>query len=178
VPQTTQPNMTYGHGPILSQAAVTNTCILTGNPPRSLIHHSVRQAQYSGGSAFRTQTGLLLPGYYAQSRSNGSRPRCLLCVTQGSTCAFAESILRTAGCSTGLFTSPHLVDIRERFRLGGCECAPVLTNARGARNMLPALSLEGTGADRSESNIERPDVLSWSSWPGTASFPSPFRGPN
>jgi hypothetical protein len=38
---------------------------------------------------------------------------------QGSTSAFAESILRTAGCYTGLFTSPHLVDIRERFRLRG-----------------------------------------------------------
>ena len=39
---------------------------------------------------------------------------------KGSTCAFAESILREAGCYTGLFTSPHLVDIRERFRLNGC----------------------------------------------------------
>jgi len=38
---------------------------------------------------------------------------------KGSTCAFAESILREAGCSTGLFTSPHLVDIRERFRING-----------------------------------------------------------
>eukprot|EP00959_Pyramimonas_sp_CCMP1952_P327588 6857908-Pyramimonas_sp.AAC.1 len=38
---------------------------------------------------------------------------------QGSTCAFVESIMRTAGCSTGLFTSPHLVDIRERFRFNG-----------------------------------------------------------
>jgi len=38
---------------------------------------------------------------------------------QGSTSAFAESILRKGGCYTGLFTSPHLVDIRERFRLRG-----------------------------------------------------------
>jgi hypothetical protein len=38
---------------------------------------------------------------------------------KGSTSAFAESILRTGGCYTGLFTSPHLVDIRERFRLRG-----------------------------------------------------------
>jgi folylpolyglutamate synthase len=38
---------------------------------------------------------------------------------KGSTCAFAESILRSCGRRTGLFTSPHLVDIRERFRLDG-----------------------------------------------------------
>lgn len=38
---------------------------------------------------------------------------------KGSTCAFAESILRTCRHRTGLFTSPHLVDVRERFRLDG-----------------------------------------------------------
>lgn len=59
---------------------------------------------------------------------------------KGSTCAFVESILRGHGLRTGphaavaaapplphfappgLFTSPHLVHVRERFRLGG---APV-----------------------------------------------------
>merc|ERR1711865_1370917 len=38
---------------------------------------------------------------------------------KGSTCAFTESILREHGLRTGLFTSPHLVDVRERIRLGG-----------------------------------------------------------
>lgn len=38
---------------------------------------------------------------------------------KGSVCAFLESVLRTAGYRTGLFTSPHLVDIRERFMIGG-----------------------------------------------------------
>lgn len=38
---------------------------------------------------------------------------------KGSTCAFAESILRNCGYHTGLFTSPHLIDVRERFRLDG-----------------------------------------------------------
>ena len=41
-------------------------------------------------------------------------------VMQGSTCAMVESMLRAAGYKTGLFTSPHLCDIRERFRLDGC----------------------------------------------------------
>lgn len=38
---------------------------------------------------------------------------------KGSTCTFSESILRNYGLRTGLFTSPHLVDVRERFRLNG-----------------------------------------------------------
>lgn len=38
---------------------------------------------------------------------------------KGSTCAFIESILRTAGYKTGLFTSPHIVDFKERFRVNG-----------------------------------------------------------
>eukprot|EP00850_Spirogloea_muscicola_P001235 SM000004S15105 [mRNA] locus=s4:1260745:1265088:- [translate_table: standard] len=40
---------------------------------------------------------------------------------KGSTCAFAESILRACGLRTGMFTSPHLIDIRERFRFDGVE---------------------------------------------------------
>ncbi|XP_027329269.1 folylpolyglutamate synthase-like isoform X1 [Abrus precatorius] len=40
---------------------------------------------------------------------------------KGSTCTFSESILRNCGFHTGLFTSPHLIDVRERFRLDGME---------------------------------------------------------
>ncbi|RDX78244.1 Folylpolyglutamate synthase, partial [Mucuna pruriens] len=40
---------------------------------------------------------------------------------KGSTCTFTESILRNCGFRTGLFTSPHLIEIRERFRLDGVE---------------------------------------------------------
>ncbi|EFJ38623.1 hypothetical protein SELMODRAFT_402687 [Selaginella moellendorffii] len=38
---------------------------------------------------------------------------------KGSTCAFVEEILRASGFRTGLFTSPHLLDVRERFRFDG-----------------------------------------------------------
>lgn len=38
---------------------------------------------------------------------------------KGSTCAFAESVARSAGYSTGLFTSPHLVRFNERIRVNG-----------------------------------------------------------
>ena len=37
---------------------------------------------------------------------------------KGSTCAFAHSCLSQAGIRTGLFTSPHLIDFRERIRVG------------------------------------------------------------
>lgn len=36
---------------------------------------------------------------------------------KGSVCAYLSSILATAGKQTGLFTSPHLVDINERFQI-------------------------------------------------------------
>ncbi|KAL3834018.1 hypothetical protein ACJIZ3_008754 [Penstemon smallii] len=40
---------------------------------------------------------------------------------KGSTCTFTESILRNCGFHTGVFTSPHLIDVRERFRLDGVD---------------------------------------------------------
>jgi len=38
---------------------------------------------------------------------------------KGSVCALVERVLREAGHRTGLFTSPHLVDFRERIRVDG-----------------------------------------------------------
>jgi dihydrofolate synthase/folylpolyglutamate synthase len=38
---------------------------------------------------------------------------------KGSVCAMLDSICRTAGIRTGLFTSPHLITFRERIRLDG-----------------------------------------------------------
>ena len=38
---------------------------------------------------------------------------------KGSVCAFLESIFRKSGKKTGMFTSPHLVTMRERFRIDG-----------------------------------------------------------
>ena len=40
---------------------------------------------------------------------------------KGSTAAMVDSICRTAGISVGLYTSPHLVSITERIKLGGNE---------------------------------------------------------
>uniref|UniRef100_UPI0037E769CB folylpolyglutamate synthase, mitochondrial-like n=1 Tax=Semicossyphus pulcher TaxID=241346 RepID=UPI0037E769CB len=38
---------------------------------------------------------------------------------KGSTCAYTEQILRNSGFRTGFYSSPHLVQIRERIRING-----------------------------------------------------------
>ncbi len=42
---------------------------------------------------------------------------------KGSVSAFLQSICRTAGRKVGMFTSPHLCDIRERIRVDGQMCS-------------------------------------------------------
>nr|WP_226894650.1 folylpolyglutamate synthase/dihydrofolate synthase family protein [Luteolibacter marinus] len=54
---------------------------------------------------------------------------------KGSTCAMIDSLARASGTRCGLFTSPHLVDYRERIRVSGEEipreaCAAMLTELR------------------------------------------------
>jgi len=43
---------------------------------------------------------------------------------KGSVAAMAESILRSAGMETGLYTSPHLVRVEERIRINGRDISP------------------------------------------------------
>ena len=42
---------------------------------------------------------------------------------KGSTSHMLASILQTAGYKTGLYTSPHLVDFRERIKIDGVYCS-------------------------------------------------------
>lgn len=54
---------------------------------------------------------------------------------KGSTCAMIDSVARAGGMRTGLFTSPHLIDYRERIKVSGVEipeedCAELLTDLR------------------------------------------------
>ncbi len=54
---------------------------------------------------------------------------------KGSTCAMIDAIARACGRRTGLFTSPHLIDYRERIKVSGQdipeeECAERLTKLR------------------------------------------------
>ncbi len=56
---------------------------------------------------------------------------------KGSTAAFASSILMEMGYKTGLFTSPHLTDVRERIKINGKnisrhEFCSLLNRARAA----------------------------------------------
>jgi dihydrofolate synthase/folylpolyglutamate synthase len=44
---------------------------------------------------------------------------------KGSTAVVLDSICRVAGIRTGLFTSPHLVSITERIKIGGREVSPM-----------------------------------------------------
>ncbi|MEP2777144.1 MAG: Mur ligase family protein [Luteolibacter sp.] len=55
---------------------------------------------------------------------------------KGSTCAIMDRVARACGVRTGLFTSPHLIDYRERMRVSGemiseVRCAELLTEVRG-----------------------------------------------
>jgi dihydrofolate synthase/folylpolyglutamate synthase len=43
---------------------------------------------------------------------------------KGSTAAFSDRLLRGAGLRVGLFTSPHLLDVRERIRVDGRAISP------------------------------------------------------
>lgn len=38
---------------------------------------------------------------------------------KGSTCFYCESILLSHGYSTGFYSSPHLLEVRERIRIDG-----------------------------------------------------------
>jgi dihydrofolate synthase/folylpolyglutamate synthase len=58
---------------------------------------------------------------------------------KGSVSALAEAILRAAGYRTGLYTSPHLLDVRERVRLAG-RPIPADAFARHAERLAPPLA--------------------------------------
>lgn len=64
---------------------------------------------------------------------------------KGSVSAMAESVLREAGYRTGLYTSPHLVDFRERIRVGG-ECIgekEMLRLAAEVRDIAESMASDG-----------------------------------
>ncbi|WGL58571.1 Mur ligase family protein [Pigmentibacter sp. JX0631] len=66
---------------------------------------------------------------------------------KGTTCAFIESILRSHGFKTGLYTSPHLIHPNERIRINGIPLSEdvfeknLLTIIAEAQNTLPDASL-------------------------------------
>ncbi|HPP44493.1 MAG TPA: bifunctional folylpolyglutamate synthase/dihydrofolate synthase, partial [Methanomassiliicoccaceae archaeon] len=64
---------------------------------------------------------------------------------KGSVSAMAESVLRAAGYRTALYTSPHLVDFRERIRVDG-KCIgeeEMLRLAEEVRNIAEDMAAHG-----------------------------------
>ncbi|HEY3324356.1 MAG TPA: folylpolyglutamate synthase/dihydrofolate synthase family protein [Planctomycetota bacterium] len=59
---------------------------------------------------------------------------------KGSTCAFAQAILSAAGLKAGLYTSPHLQDVRERIQLGS-QMIPQEDFARLLSDCVPTLEI-------------------------------------
>lgn len=66
---------------------------------------------------------------------------------KGSVCNYLYHILLAAKKNTGLFTSPHLVDIRERFQVNGklCETETFLEAFDRVRRIAEKLQEEGHG---------------------------------
>ena len=52
---------------------------------------------------------------------------------KGAVCALLDAALAAAGCSTGRYTSPHLVSLEERFFLGGAPVPLARLDAEAAR---------------------------------------------
>ncbi|MBN2580966.1 MAG: bifunctional folylpolyglutamate synthase/dihydrofolate synthase [Pirellulales bacterium] len=71
---------------------------------------------------------------------------------KGSTAAMIESILRSAGYRTGMFTSPHLQRVEERIALDGQPCSPEEFTAflDRVRPAVEALDCEAAAADPPE----------------------------
>lgn len=60
---------------------------------------------------------------------------------KGSVCAFTAYILREAGYKVGLFTSPHLADVRERIRVLSPQLPDSRTSSDDFEGMIPKKEL-------------------------------------
>jgi dihydrofolate synthase/folylpolyglutamate synthase len=78
---------------------------------------------YERTTRWSYKTSFKLERFQEFLKTIGNPQRGLRCVHvagskgKGSTCVFIAYILREAGCSVGLYTSPHLKSLRERFRI-------------------------------------------------------------
>jgi hypothetical protein len=65
---------------------------------------------------------------------------------KGSTCAMIDSIARACGRRSGLFTSPHLIDFRERIQVSGANPGGKL--CRDAQRAAADLRADGAASRR------------------------------
>ena len=84
-------------------------------------HQATTKEAIQQAAARRTQTVHDMDAYLQQLGLVPHR-RCIHIAGtkgKGSTAALCEGLLRANGLRTGLFTSPHLIDVRERIRIQG-----------------------------------------------------------
>ena len=94
----------------------------------SITHDSLQRCSATLEWLFETQKnriclGLELMGVLLEKLGNPEKKLRVLHIAgtngKGSVSAFTESLLRAEGYSTGLYTSPHLIDLNERIRING-----------------------------------------------------------
>jgi dihydrofolate synthase/folylpolyglutamate synthase len=75
---------------------------------------------------------------------------------KGSVAAFIESVLRTAGLKTGLYTSPHLIQIEERIQINGTMiCAEDFAHLTEVVKDAVAVLLKSSRRDSAAPSLDR-----------------------
>jgi folylpolyglutamate synthase len=98
----------------------------------SPLHQATTKAEIAKSAARRVHTITDMRRYWNCLEKNNvlqlKLPKRIIHITgtkgKGSTACMCEAVLRAHGYSTGLFTSPHLIDIRERIRWNGKPVHP------------------------------------------------------
>jgi folylpolyglutamate synthase len=89
----------------------------------SPLHQATTKEELVKSAARRTKTVEDMRTYWGRIRKEKPLSQRIIHITgtkgKGSTACMCEAIMRKHGYSTGLFTSPHLMDIRERIRWNG-----------------------------------------------------------
>ncbi|MBR6495300.1 MAG: bifunctional folylpolyglutamate synthase/dihydrofolate synthase [Prevotella sp.] len=111
------------------------------------------ERQGAGGYKPGLQTTETLDGYYGHPHHRYQTIHVAGTNGKGSVSHALASILRESGLRVGLYTSPHLVDFRERIRVNG-EYISEQYVVDFVKNLLPSLSGEGAGERLSPSFFE------------------------
>ncbi len=85
------------------------------------LYHSIPMYQRSGASAYKPglDTSIALDDYMRNPHRSYKTIHVAGTNGKGSTSHLLAAILQAGGYKTGLYTSPHLVDFRERIRVNG-----------------------------------------------------------
>ena len=88
--------------------------------------NEVRASAFDGIPVFKLGLGNIRALLEDMEQPQDAYPSALIAGTngKGSVAAMLEAVLRAAGLRTGLYTSPHLVEITERIQMGGRPMAP------------------------------------------------------